>query len=167
MDVWLAVVQFIHVLGGAAWLGGSVFANVILLPFVFRQPPDRRRELLRTLVLAPERLMIAAALIGGMAGIARGTLFGPIRSVADLGSRYGLIWVAAVFVVLGVFAVGGAVTSRAARRLIDDNALWLASADGRLAEGNASAVARLRLGFRIELGGILVALALMQALRVA
>ncbi|HEX2754476.1 MAG TPA: hypothetical protein VHM48_03375 [Candidatus Limnocylindrales bacterium] len=165
MDIWLMVVQFVHILGGAAWLGGSIFANLVLLPYVFRQAPDRRRGLIGVLILGPERVMIGAAVIGGLMGLVRGTFFGPIRSIDDLGSGYGLTWLGAVVVVLGVFVVGGAVTSRAARRLLDDDALWVASADGRLGDAYATTAVRLKVGFRIELSGILVTLALMEVLR--
>jgi uncharacterized membrane protein len=45
MDAGLALVQFFHILGGAAWLGASVFASVVLLPFLFGQPIERQRDL--------------------------------------------------------------------------------------------------------------------------
>lgn len=167
MDVGLVLVQFIHILGGAAWLGGSILANLVLLPFLFRQPPDHRRDLIRNVVLGPERLMIGAAVIGGAMGIVRGTVFGPIRSVAALGTGYGMIWLTAILITVGVFAVGGAYTSRAARRLIDDDGLWVGSAKGEVSPEFVATAGRLRAGFRIELLGILVVLALMAGLRFA
>jgi uncharacterized membrane protein len=38
-------VQLLHILDGSAWLGGSVFANLVLLPYVFGRPLDQQREL--------------------------------------------------------------------------------------------------------------------------
>ena len=37
--------QLLHILDGSAWLGESVFANLVLLPYVFGRPLDQQREL--------------------------------------------------------------------------------------------------------------------------
>jgi hypothetical protein len=58
-----------------------------------------------------------------------------------------------------VFAVGGRITSPAARRLRDDDAVWQSGA-----EGESALLERLRLGFRLELAGIAAILALMVVL---
>jgi len=116
MDTGLVSVQFVHIAGGAAWLGGSTFANLVVLPFIARQPVDRQRGLFAAIVLGPERVMIGAALLAGLSGLLRGTLFGPIKSLAALGRPYGLLWFAAILITAVVFAVGGRVTSPAARQ---------------------------------------------------
>lgn len=67
----------LHLLGGAAWLGDSVFANVVLVPYVFGQPVERQRDLIRRALLAPERLMIVAALT--TAAISRARVAGRLR----------------------------------------------------------------------------------------
>jgi uncharacterized membrane protein len=82
----LIVVQFVHIAGGAAWLGGSLFANVVILPYIARQPLERQRGLMAGIVLGPERVMIGAAVLVGLTGIARGIVFGPITSLATLGA---------------------------------------------------------------------------------
>jgi uncharacterized membrane protein len=84
MDVVGTVVHFLHVASGAAWLGGSLFANLFLVPFALRQPIDRRRDLVQSLLLGPERLMIGAALLVILTGLARGILFGPVVTLEAL-----------------------------------------------------------------------------------
>ncbi len=164
MDPIMATVHFMHLAGGAAWLGGSLFANLFLVPYTLRQPIDRRRDLTRTLILGPERIMIGAALLAAVTGLARGTLFGQITTLQALGRPYGLVWLLSIVVTVIVFATGGRLTGPAARRLANDSGIW--------DEQSAAAVRqrevlsrRLAIGFRIELGGILVVLGLMVVLR--
>ncbi len=159
MDAGAAIVQFVHLAGGAAWFGGSLFANVVLLPYVLRQPSERQRELIRGVILGPERIMIAAALTAAVTGLVRGIVFGRIDGTDALGTSYGLVWLASVGVAIAVFAVGGRITSPAARRLRDDDGVW----DGDVA-ARVALLDRLRLGFRVELAGITTILILMTLL---
>jgi len=159
VDSGAAIVQFVHVAGGAAWFGGSLFANAVLLPFVVRQSPERQRELIRGVILGPERLMIAAALTAAVTGLVRGIVFGRIQGADALGTPYGLVWIASIVVAIAVFAIGGRVTSPAARRLRDDDGVW---DDGSATP--ASLLGRVRVGFRAELVGITTILILMTAL---
>jgi uncharacterized membrane protein len=158
----LVVTEFLHVAGGAAWLGGSVFANLVLLPFIVRQPVERQRSLIAAFVLGPQRVMIAAALLAAITGFVRGIVFGPTTSLEALGSPYGLMWIVSIVIALAVYAVGGMVTSPSARRLRDLDGLW---SDGEGATSSrTAAVGRLQLGSRLELVGIGLILALMAAL---
>ena len=165
MDPVLLVIQFVHLLAGAVWLGGSVFLNLVVLPAVFAQPVDQQRRLARRVILGPERLMVGAALTTLVLGVVRGTAFGPVRSMEAVGTRYGLVWVAAIVITLVVFVVGGRVTSPAARALLDDDGVWQPAGDGRPRAELEARIARVRYGFRVELVGILVVLALMPILR--
>jgi uncharacterized membrane protein len=159
VDAGATIVQFVHVAGGAAWFGGSLFANAVLLPFVLRQPPERQRELIRGVILGPERWMIAAALAAAVTGLARGIVFGRINGSDALGTAYGLVWIASIGVAIAVFAVGGRITSPAARRLGHDDGVWDA---GTAARGPL--LDRVRIGFRAELLGITTILVLMTVL---
>ena len=159
MNVALAIVQLIHIAGGAAWFGGSVFANLVLVPYVVRQPPERGRQLVRDLILKPERVMIAAALTAALSGLIRGAVFGRIDGLAALSTPYGLVWLASIGLAIVVFVVGGRLTSPAARALGDD-----APADDDPGRRHAEHLSRLRTGFRIELAGITAILVLMAAL---
>ena len=159
MDIG-ALVQLLHVAGGAAWFGGSLFANAVVIPYVGRQPSERRRELIGGLVLGPERVMVAFALTAALSGLVRGIAFGRIQSIESLGTVYGAVWLASVVLAMLVFATGGRITGPAARSLRDDDAVWTDTA--------APVAARLfepfRLGFRLELAGLSAVLVLMVAL---
>lgn len=160
MDPALVLVQFVHIAGGAAWFGGSLFANLVILPFIGRQAPERQRELIGGVILGPERVMIAAALTAAVTGMVRGIAFGPIRSLAVLATPYGVIWLASVLVAVAIFATGGRLTSPAARALRDDDRVWTEESAASAARA-ARLLSRLRLGFRLELLGIAAILALM------
>lgn len=158
MDVGLVAVQFLHIAGGAAWFGASLFANLVLIPYIGHQSPGRQRELIGGVILRPERVLIGAALTAAVTGLVRGIGFGRIQSLDAFGTSYGVVWLASVVVAMAVFAIGGRVTSPAARSLRDDDQVW--------AMGPAAPALfdRLRLGFRLELLGITTILALMVVL---
>ena len=159
MDLGLVLVQFVHVAGGAAWFGGSLFANLVLVPYVLGQPPERQRELVGDVILGPERVMIAGALTAGVSGLVRGVAFGRISGLDELATPYGVVWLASIGVAVAVFAVGGRVTSPAARALRDEERLWAGPPTDR-----SPFLARLRNGFRVELVGITTILVLMTLL---
>jgi hypothetical protein len=164
MDLGAPAIQFAHIAAGAAWFGGSLFANIVVVPFILRQPPQRQRELIGGLIIGPERVMIGAALGTAVTGLLQGTLYGRIRSLDALASPYGGAWLGAILLALVVFAIGGRVTSPAARALRDDDEIW---ADAPEPTAPHAAFARLRLGFRLEfagIAGILVLMALMPRL---
>lgn len=164
MDALVISVHFLHVAAGAAWLGGSVFANFFLLPYTLRQPTERQRALIRTLLIGPERLMIGAALLVVVTGLVRGTLLGPISGPEALGRPYGLVWIASIVVIALVFATGGRLTGPAMRRLAQEDHLWENGSAAAASQRDALS-RRLVIGFRAELAGILGVLGLMVMLR--
>jgi hypothetical protein len=163
LDIGVGLIGFLHVAAGAAWFGGSLFANLVVVPFVVRQPAERQRELIGGLVIGPERLMIAAALGAVVTGVLLGPAIGRVESLSEIASPYGVVWTGAILVALAIFAVGGGITSPAARALRDDDAIWT-DASGASESRRAEALARLQLGFRLELAGIAGILVLMSLL---
>lgn len=164
MDPFVIAVHLLHVAGGAAWLGGSVFANLFLVPYTLRQPTERRRHLIRTLLVGPERLMIGAALLVVVTGLVRGTLLGPISGPESLGRPYGLVWILSIVVIALVFATGARLTGPAMRRLTQEDHLWDDPSPAAVRRRDALS-RRLVIGFRVELAGILGVLGLMVMLR--
>ena len=154
MEAIPVAAQLLHLVGGSAWLGGSLLANFFLVPFVFRQPASSQRELVRSLLIGPERLMIGAALTVAVTGLFRGIALGPIDGLDSLGRPYGATWLAAVLMTMTVFAIGGQFTSPALRRLADDDHLW-GSDDDRDPDRLRAVARRVRIGFGLELVGIL------------
>lgn len=123
------------------------------------------RALARLVILGPERLMVGAALTTLVLGVVRGTVYGPVHSVDALGTRYGIVWMGALVIRLAVFVTGGRLTSPAARSLLDDDDVWETAEDGSPSAELAARITRVRRGFRLELVGIVVVLALMPVLR--
>jgi hypothetical protein len=160
MEVGLVIVQFIHVAAGAAWFGASLFANAALIPYISQQSRARQRELVGGVILGPERILIGTALGAAVTGLIRGIAFGRIQSVAALATPYGIVWLGAIVIALGVFATGGRVTSPAARAIRDDVTASSQGSDERL----ATLLSRVRFGFRLELTGITAILVLMVVL---
>ena len=156
-----SILLFLHLLGGASWLGASIFANVVLVPYVGRRTPAERPDLVLRLIRAPERLVIGSALLAGVTGLLLGVSSGRIRGVEDAGSTFGMLWVASIAVAIAVFATGGLVTSRAAAQLAAGPTADKGDAMERAGE---TALRRLRFGFGVELAGIISILALMVAL---
>jgi hypothetical protein len=73
---WILV--FLHLLGGASWLGASIFANLVVVPYIGRRPPGERPALVRSLIVGPERLVIGSALLAATTGLLLGASSGRI-----------------------------------------------------------------------------------------
>jgi hypothetical protein len=155
------ILLFLHLLGGAIWLGASVFANLVVVPYIGRRPLGERPALVRSLILVPERLVIGSALLAGTTGLLLGTSTGRIAGLGDLATPFGTLWVASIVVALAVFATGGLVTSRAAADLEGDAT---AGEGGAPEPRGEAAFQRLRVGFAVELAGIVSILGLMVAM---
>jgi uncharacterized membrane protein len=152
MNWGVVVLMFMHIGGGAVWLGASMFANLVVIPYIARQPVERRRDAVTSLVLAPERLIIGAAVTAGLSGIVLGVGHRHFVSLASLSTPGGIVFLVAIAIAVVVFVVGSRITSLAARRL----------GRGSPAQGDEQALLdRLEVGFRIELAGIVTILALM------
>ncbi len=155
------ILLFLHLLGGAIWLGASVFANLVVVPYIGRRPPGERPALVRSLILGPERLVIGSALLAGTTGLLLGASSGRIAGLGDLDTPFGTLWVASIVVALAVFATGGLVTSRAGADLAGGATTEKGGAPEPHGE---AALKRLRAGFAVELAGIVSILGLMVAL---
>lgn len=76
---WLVfVVQWLHVLGGIFWFGGTLYVTFVLIPALRRGPPEYAREVSRNLNRQAERVILPVAVITIALGFLRGTVFGPI-----------------------------------------------------------------------------------------
>jgi uncharacterized membrane protein len=152
MDWGLFALLFLHIAGGAVWLGSSAFANFVVIPYLTRLQPDRRQDVVTSLVLGPERLIIGAAAAAGVSGIALGLGYRGFGTSTSLTTPAGVVWLLSIGIAVVVFGVGGRVTSPAARAV---------RAGSAAADGERALLLKLRTGFRIELAGIVAILALM------
>lgn len=109
---WMMVVQWLHVLAGLTWFGGYLVMALGVWPALLRRPAGEARAVWEGLEKGVGPLMLVSGTVVFWAGVARGTLLGPVRSFEVLfGSAYGLTFVTALLLTLGL-TVYGAVSSR-------------------------------------------------------
>jgi uncharacterized membrane protein len=164
MDGATWLVHAAHVTAAIIWVGGHVTWQHLILPTWFRQPLAAQRDLGRALVARYERVVIPAALLVLVTGVLRGTLFGRIDQIDDLATRYGIVWMVSLALVLVTFVIGARMGTPRVRTYLNDDEAWAAAV-----AGDDSAIRdrrRLFVGaLRLELGVMLVVLALMFVLR--
>lgn len=98
------VVQWLHVLGGIFWFGGTLFMNFVVIPGVRVMSPGAQKEFGNAVGKTGQIVRpIAYATI--VLGILRGTVWGPIKGTDTLfGTAYGITWLVAL--VIAVAMVG-------------------------------------------------------------
>ena len=134
---WLILVQWLHVLSGIVWFGGTVFVALVLWPLLFRQPAPQARALFDNLGRPIGKLMGGAAQGVLWLGLLRGTLLGPIKSFdALLHTPYGHTFGAAIVLTLVVIVYGATAGSRLEARVFDGDQ-FRAGAAAYVQRGNA------------------------------
>lgn len=109
---WLLLVQWLHIVAGLAWFGGYLVLALGVWPALLRRPAAEARATWQALEGGLGTLMMLAGTVVFWAGLARGTLLGPVRSFEALfGTAYGLTFLTAMVLTLGL-TVHGAVSSR-------------------------------------------------------
>jgi len=98
MSFWLLVaLQWLHVLGGIFWFGGSLFGLSVLAPVLQGLSPQAQRDVTKPLARQADRVVLPVAVMTILLGAARGIANGVL---SELGTAYGITWLAAL--VLGV-----------------------------------------------------------------
>jgi uncharacterized membrane protein len=150
---WLTVgVQWAHVLLGILWFGNALALDVVVIPAVNRLPVVTQREISSQIGARATPIFKVVVPVIVALGVIRGTVLGPIRSVETLlGTAYGLTWLTALTVTVGVYAWGLAVLEPALRRM--DAAP--VDADGSPTSELAAATDRVKRLVGVELLGFL------------
>ena len=129
MDWPVAITQWLHVFFGTFWFGGTLYANFVMMPGILSLPRDRQLPVINAITASIDRVIPGVAVATIVLGILRGTLFGPIRDVADLSAGYGLYWLIGLIVALATFAWGFLVIRPLGQRLSRESARWAGAAD--------------------------------------
>jgi uncharacterized membrane protein len=159
---WLAfIVQWLHVLLGIFWFGNAIAVAVILIPAISKFPIPTQREIggRYTAIAEPIFKVVAPTIV--VLGIIRGTVFGPINSVEDLATPYGITWIVALLATIATFLWGLYVIGGAAKVM---NAAPLA-ADGGPTPELERATARIKQVAVLELLGFIVIFTCMVLMR--
>jgi uncharacterized membrane protein len=116
----LLIVHWLHILAGIVWVGGYIFMVLALWPALLRRPAAEARATLDALGEPVGGLMMSSGSLVVLLGVIRGTWFGPIKSIGALfGSAYGLTWLVALLLTIGLSAHGAIASRRMAERVWD------------------------------------------------
>jgi uncharacterized membrane protein len=134
MDWPVFAIQWLHVFGGIYWFGGALFGNLAVLPVVIKLPDDVRRTFMPPFLEQANRVVLPVAVGTILLGIVRGTVFGRIHNLTDLGTPYGIAWLIGLLVAVGVLSLGVFYLAPAARRITtsSDSGVSFAHAGRRL-----------------------------------
>ena len=155
-------VQWLHVLLGIVWFGYSLALAIFFIPAISRLSIPTQRLIGAALGdrATPIIDVIAPAIL--ILGVIRGTLLGPIDSVADVfTTAYGLTWLVALVTIVVVFLWGRIVIIGAVNRL---GAAPL-TADGGPTPELEAALSRAKLVTVLELLGFFVIFTCMMLMR--
>ena len=105
---WLQFgVQWLHVLLGIAWFGYALSIYFFVTPAVVALAEPAQRDAWGRLETLAARVLPGLAGLVVLLGILRGTVFGPIDSLDDLfGTAYGVTWLVALIVTIGLVVHG-------------------------------------------------------------
>ena len=104
----LFLVQWLHVIAGLIWVGGHVVAGYLLPRAMLDKPAAAARAVYDPFSRALQPLLIGAGAVVLVAGILRGTLFGPVRSLSyAFDTAYGLTWLLALALTVTLMAHAG------------------------------------------------------------
>ena len=107
MNWLLFAVQWLHVLLGIVWFGYALSAYFFVSPAIARMAEPAQREANKRLGAVTARVLPGVAGLVLLLGILRGTVFGPIDSLDALfGTAYGLTWLVALVVTIGLMVHG-------------------------------------------------------------
>ena len=107
MNWVLFAVQWLHVLLGIVWFGYALSIYFLVSPAIVALPEPAQRETWGRLGALAARVLPGVAALVILLGILRGTVFGPIDSLDALfGTAYGLTWLVALIVTIGLIVHG-------------------------------------------------------------
>ena len=118
MDLLVTAVQWLHVLLGILWFVTALTLDVIEIPAINRLPIVTQREISSHIGsrATPIFKVVVPAIV--VLGFVRGTFLGPIKSVdAVFGTAYGLTWLVALLMTIGVYVWGLRVLEPALSRM--------------------------------------------------
>jgi uncharacterized membrane protein len=156
MDWAQFVIQWLHVGLGVLWFGTVLYNATILIPAVSRLPLPRQREVGRAIGEQGFKVIRPVAVAVILLGVIRGTLFGPIDSLEDFTTAYGITWLVALAFAIGAYTWAERMVAPALERM---NAIPEAEAlgpDGNPTPALEATIAVVKRNTVLELGFFLV-----------
>jgi uncharacterized membrane protein len=117
VDWTLFGAQWLHVLLGIFWFGGTLYADFVMVPAVSTLPLGQQRDFGAAIGARGNRIVPAVAMGAILMGILRGTVWGQVRSLDALTTTYGLTWLVGLVAAVATLAWGLRVIKPALERL--------------------------------------------------
>ena len=112
------LIQWLHVLLGIFWFGGSLYLNFMVIPVLLKLPLGQQREVGIPLGARSNQILPLISILVILSGLLRGTVWGPVQSFPFLfGTAYGVTFLISLLVAGAVELWGHFVVGKAAAEL--------------------------------------------------
>jgi uncharacterized membrane protein len=162
VDWGVFVVQWLHVILGVFWFGNSLALDFLIIPALNKLPMVTQRQVGSEIGKRSSPIFRVIVPILVLLGIIRGTVYGPIKGLDDLRTAYGLTWLTALILTVGVYVWGLRVLEPALKEMTE---LPL-NADGSVTPAIETATNRVKRLVGLELFGFLAIFTCMILMRV-
>ena len=150
----ILVLQWLHVLLGIFWFGGSLYLNVMVIPVVLSLPLGQQREVAIPLGARSNQVLPLIAILVILLGLLRGTVWGPVHTFAFLfGTAYGVTFLTSLLVAGAVELWGHFIAGKAAAQLNTFPLAEVMKPESAVARAFNAQVQRVKLFTLIELLG--------------
>lgn len=151
------VIQWLHVLLGIFWFGGSLYLNFMLVPVLLKLPLGQQREVAIPLGARLNRVLPLVAILVILLGLLRGTVWGSVHTFPFLfGTAYGVTFLTSLLVAVAVELWGHFVAGRAAAQLNTFPLAEVLKPESAVALAFNTQVQRVKLFFLVELLGFFI-----------
>ena len=153
----ILVLQWLHVLLGIFWFGGSLYLNVMVIPVVLSLPLGQQREVAIPLGARSNQVLPLIAILVILLGLLRGTVWGPVHTFAFLfGTAYGVTFLTSLLVAGAVELWGHFMAGKAAAQLNTFPLAEVMKPESAVARAFNAQVQRVKLFTFIELLGFFI-----------
>ena len=150
------VVQWLHVGLGVLWFGTVLYNATILIPAISRLPLSTQRQVGRAIGEQGFRVIRPVSALVILLGIVRGTVYGPIKSLEDLTTGYGVTWLVALAFSIGAATWAELTVKPALERIDAIPEVEALSSDGTPTPALAAAIGEAKRVTILELGFFMV-----------
>lgn len=163
---YIIIVQFLHVLCGMFWLGGTLYLNFVVIPTISGLPLAAQRLASQRLQQISSRVIEPAAILVILLGLVRGIVLGPVRSLDFvLSTAYGWTFLLAFLATVATYLWGKFVLSREAEKLSQEPVDEALLAEGKMPTNYAARLQRVKTFALLELLGFFIVLCTMILMR--
>ena len=107
MTVLTIIVQWLHVILGVFWFGSNLYVDAILIPTLNNLPLKEQQKIGGLIGPRTSQVLVPVGLTVVALGILRGTVFGRLHTLeAVFGTAYGLTWLVALLLSVGIILWG-------------------------------------------------------------